>query len=130
MQKRKAGNLKYSEAVLPCAIDNLSGYHISCYRKFVALPKKHRSNEEDKPKSTSRRSLKRSLESSSSAGIFKPECIFCRQSRKRSCGKTIPLVNATSEEIEESVKKFAAWKNDQEMLTRLSGVDFVAKEVK
>lgn len=103
---------------------------MSCYRKFVALSKKHRLEEEKKPKLMPRRNLDRNHSSTCTTGIFKPVCLFCNQSRKRSGGKIIPLINASSKEIEESVKKFAKWKDDQEMLAKVSCIDFVAKEVK
>ena len=42
LQKRKGGNLKYAGTVLLSIGDHQSNYHMSCYRKFIALPKKHR----------------------------------------------------------------------------------------
>ena len=34
---RKKQNLKYAEFVLPSYIDDIRGFHMSCYRKFTAL---------------------------------------------------------------------------------------------
>ena len=100
---------------------------MSCYQKFNALPKKHRLEEKEKAptklESMSRRSLNESSIISSS-----PVCIFCNQSRKRSGGKTLDLISAASKEIENSIKKFAQWKNDDAMLTKITCVDFVSEE--
>ena len=107
---------------------------MSCYRKFIALPKKHRLEEKEKVttklESMSRRSLNENSIISSSTGIFKPVCIFCIQSRKRSPGKTLHLMSSAFKEIENSIKKFAQWKNDDAVLTKITCVDFVSKEVR
>ena len=39
---RNEGQLKYSDRKIPSKINKSDGYHIECYRKFVALPLKHR----------------------------------------------------------------------------------------
>ena len=39
---RKKYNLKHSHLELPEDVDGKHGFHIGCYRKFVALSKKHR----------------------------------------------------------------------------------------
>ena len=110
LQKRKERNLKYAGIAFLSIVDHQSGYHMSCYRKFIALPKKHRLEEKEKVttklESMSRRSLNESF-IISSTGIFKPVCIFCNQSRKRSGGKTLDLICAASKEIENSIIKFA-----------------------
>ena len=97
LQKRKEGNLKYADTALPSIGDHQSDYHISCYRKFIALPKKHRLEEKEKVttklESMSRTSLSGSFIISSSTGIFKPVG-----------GKTLDLISATSKEIENSIK--------------------------
>ena len=129
---RKEGNLKYAGTALPSIVDHQSGYYMSCYQKFNALPKKHRLEEKEKVptklESMSRRSLNESSIISLSTRIFKPVCIFCNQSRKRSGGKTLDLISAASKEIENSIKKFAQWKNDDAMLTKITCVDFVSEE--
>ena len=107
---------------------------MSCYQKFIALPKKHGLEEKEKVttklESMSRRGLNESSIISSSTGILKPVCIFCNQSRKRLDGKTLDLISAASKEIENSIKKFAQVKNDDAMLTKITSVDFVSKEVR
>ncbi|CAG9812927.1 unnamed protein product [Phaedon cochleariae] len=42
LQIRQLCNLKYNEASLSHEIDDRSGYHISCYRSFNAIGKKHK----------------------------------------------------------------------------------------
>ena len=134
LHKRKEGNLKYADTALPSIVDHQSGYHMSCYQKFIALPKKHRLEEKEKVttklESVSRRSLNESFIISSSTGIFKPVCIFCNQSRKRSGEKTLDLICAASKEIENSIIKFAQQKNDDAVLTKITCVAFVLKEVR
>ena len=44
---RKKQNLKYTKLVLPSYIDYIHGFHMSCYRKFAALPKTQRENNND-----------------------------------------------------------------------------------
>ena len=44
LEVRKLQNLKYSTATLPSTVDLIQGYHMSCYRRFVALSKAHRIN--------------------------------------------------------------------------------------
>ena len=65
-----------------------------------------------------RRSLDKNHSTSSTSGIFKPVCLFCNQAKKSSGGKTIPLLNATSKEIEG--QKVCRMENDQEMLTKVT----------
>lgn len=89
LQRRKEKDLKYSNVTLPIAAKSKEGYHISCYRKFIALPKNHRIEELCEKQLKGSERTKRSLDTTSSNnGIWKPICFFCNQSRKRSAGKT------------------------------------------
>ena len=131
LQRRKENHLKYSDVTPPIGVISKEGYHISCYRKFIALPKKHRI-EENIPEAKQRTErAKRYLNTTSpNTGIFKPVCLFCNQSRKRTAGKTIDLLKVTTKDFENKVKQYAEWKNDQEMLVKITDVDFVAKEIR
>ena len=99
----KAG-LKYSSKTLPDDVNNTHGYHISCYRRFVALPSKYR-NEVTADYSFSdtsitdinspikgningesslyTRSKCTSLKPLSASGVFPSVCLFCNKQRKK-----------------------------------------------
>ena len=59
--KEKGKKSEYAGTALPSIVDDQSGYYISCYRNFIALPRKHRLDEKEKVttklESMSRRSL-------------------------------------------------------------------------
>ena len=120
LQRRKEGNLKYAGTTRLNIVDHRTGYHMSCYWKFIALPNKHRLEEKEKVttkfKSMARRSLNESSIIASSTEIFRSVCIFCNQPWRRSAGKTLDLISAASKETETSIKKFAQWNNDDSML--------------
>ena len=134
LQSRKEGNLKYAGTTRLSIIDHQTGYHMSCYRKFIAVPKKHRLEEKEKVttkfKSMARRSLNESSIIASSTGISKSVCIFCNQPWRRSVGKTLDLISAASKKIETSIKNFAQWNNDDSVLPKIICVDFVLKEIR
>ena len=62
-------------------------------------------------------------------GIFPRICLICNKIRKKKKNVEQPLVNAQTKDTENSVKKYATWLNDEDMLRKISGVDFVAKEI-
>ena len=134
---RKRNKLKYHDQVaLPTIQDSFHGYHMSCYRRFVALSQSQRSRiesaaKEKEPEITRlTRASSDIINGSSSAGIFKPVCLFCQQSRKRLKGVQQKLVSVETKEFEKNIKKYTEWKNDENMLRAITSVDFVAKEVK
>ena len=45
--RQKKQNLKYAEFVLPSYIDDIHGFHMSCYRKFTVLSQTQRENNND-----------------------------------------------------------------------------------
>lgn len=38
---RKDHNLKHSDFEIPSICDDVTGFHMDCYRRFIALSKKH-----------------------------------------------------------------------------------------
>ena len=49
---------------------------------------------------------------------------------KKKCNqKKQPLIKASTEEVEKSIKKYAQWLQDWEILKRIQNVDFAAKEI-
>jgi hypothetical protein len=156
---RKKQNLKYQDIELPGEIDSYHGFHIECYRKFVALSKAQRikmdkefadaaenntSTTEDQETvktavseqqpsqaaSYVTRSCITSPKPSSSSGVFPLMCIFCGLEKKKSRGVFQKLSSALTTNFEEKIKKYAQWKNDQKMLAQISDISFAAKEVK
>ena len=124
LQKRKDNNLKHADVILPHDVNFKEGFHMSCYRKFIALPKKYRIEEEVPSTSNTRakRSLDKNTTSSSHTGIFMPICLFCNQTRKRIAGKTIELIKVTTKDFEKNIKQYAQWKMDHTMLTKISDI--------
>ena len=91
---RKEQKLKYCEVTLPEVTDRKHGFHIECYRRFIALPRFHRVNYKDqleklhqprKEKSTvvsTRSSFSPKTIQVSSTGAFQKKCIFFLQTVK------------------------------------------------
>ena len=152
LEARKGQNLKYSSFILPEKVDNTHGYHLSYYRRFVALSKAQRmkmesmvtqdslqdcststetSEKQDEPESTrTTRSEITSPKPSSRTGIFPNACLFCDQARKKVKGVEQKLISAQTKAFEESIRKYIKWMEDSKLNTRLTGIDFSAKEVK
>ena len=116
LEVRKRNKLKYHDQVkLPVIPDNHRGYHISCYRKFIALSQSQRRKIDKDSTKESETEVKRPtrassemIESSSSAGIFKPVCLFFQQSRKRLRGVEQKLVCVETKDFEIiNIKKYA-----------------------
>ena len=42
LNERKKQNIKYSTVALPDEVDKTHGYHLGCYRRFMALSQKQR----------------------------------------------------------------------------------------
>ena len=138
---RKQQQLKYyNKVTLPTALDDSSGYHISCYRRFVALSEAQRkrfneissntNNEENFRAATTRNNTESGVQTKSASGVFRAVCLFCQQARKRVKGTEQKLVNVETKDFEENIRKYATWKNDEYMLRNISNIDFVSKEVK
>ena len=144
LQIRIEAKLKYSEFKLPNQINSKDGYHIQCYRKFVALPQKHRDklkdvtqnsqveNEEESKKisTLTTRSKVMSPKPSSSTGVFPSICLFCNKSRKKVHGVEQKLVQVETKIVEENIRKYAALKKDDNLIARITSIDFLTKEIK
>ena len=132
---RKKQNLKYAEFVLPNYIDDIHGFNMSCYRKFTALSKTQREdnndmcNQHDQPTRITRSNLT-SPATTSRTGIFPKVCLFCNKEHKKVKGKGQKLSNVETVIFEENIRKYANWKEDNIMLAKISQIDFAAKEVK
>lgn len=70
------------------------------------------------------------MKSRSSSGVLEDSCIFCQKKVRRHGGKKEKLHLCLTTTLQETVESQAKVLNDVEFLGRISGVDFVAKEVK
>ena len=81
---RTKQKLKYAEFVLPSHIADIHGCDMSGYRKFTALSKTQRENnnhicnQHDQPTRITRSNL------TSRTGVFPKVCLFCNKERKKS----------------------------------------------
>jgi len=110
--------------------------HIKCYRKFTALPSILQNQLPNASTSSSpvceinTRSNQSTKLIEGNASIFKSVCIFCEKTRKKHNGKAQSLHVCETKNFELSIKHYMNEMNDVSMQTKLSNIDFVAKEVK
>ena len=86
---RKNEELKYLSIVLLESIETDRGYHIVCYRRFIALSQQQREitgeqwGSGSQNKTVLTRSGITSPKCNSNAGIFPKICLFCSSARKK-----------------------------------------------
>ena len=124
---------KFFAIVLPEARSEDTGYRVNCYKSFTAVHKSGHSTQRVYARRSSRDG--RDSEAASSSGIsltglFPKKCIFCELVIKRSGTTREQLVGCETEEAQSTVTKSAETLEDEALLTKIRGVDFVAKEVK
>ena len=134
LKTRKRLGIKYSDFELPSSVDGESGFHISCYRRFSALSqstriKIKRKSPKKKLVSCVRRSEIKSPSPATTSGVLGKLCLFCCQKSKKKNNKRYTLVNCVTEEFEKNIKKFAVWREDHQLLAKIQGICFLAKEV-
>ena len=155
MKIRCHQNLKYKDVVVQNEINDTLGYHKSCYQKFNALSEHQRKKWKDLidfetdvclntiPETENAISVieqteinPRSLRSSgttiktTTTGVFRQTCIFCRLRIKTINGVRQKLISVMTKQIESQIKQFAIWRDDQNLLSQIGDIDFVAKEIK
>ena len=110
---RQIKNLKYSDAKLPVSIELVMGYHMTCYRRFVAPSKEERGKMEKAEKLEGQScennvqnskecivpirimmSTIKSPKQSQSTRVFPKVSLFVNQARKRIKGKEQELSGA------------------------------------
>lgn len=127
---RKEGNLKYKDTQLPEGVTKTHGFHIECYRRFIALSETKRKSFQNNPKDASSAPLTRSRIPTAiptgSSGAFSKICIFCLKKVKKHKNSMQKLIAASTENFQENVKMYL---NDQPMLLRIGNEDFVSKEI-
>ena len=149
LKARKSQNLKYSDLSLPEQVDKKHGFHIECYRKFIASSKLQKEKmkimetdgtnqnavcthdaKNSKPLTMTTRSEIKPPKTTPRTGIFPSVCLFCNQTRKKVKGVEQKLVRVETNDFESNVRKFIDIMEDSTLLARISGIDFAAKEVK
>ena len=134
-------------SLLPLEPDKAHGYHIYCYRRFIALSKAQKltmesaeSNAPSKesptiqtircPEVTSTRRTRSEIISPRPSSGTGNKTFVCDQTRKKVKGVEQKLVSALTKDFEKSIRYFVRWMNDETLETRLEGTDFAAKKVK
>ena len=127
---------RYFAIGLPDNPSDTDGYHSQCYRNVTAIRQTERDDVHTEPSTSGPPGhvLRSEFEhvSVSSTGIFPRLCLFCNCSEK-SAGKNKPTEKLGSCEVlerAESMKHAAQILCDAKLLTRKTGIDLVAKEVK
>ena len=70
------------------------------------------------------------LDKTNQIGIFPKTCIFCGKIRKTVNKNEQKLVQAESKNFEVTIKKYANWLDDEEMLQKIFSINFIAKEIR
>uniref|UniRef100_UPI00358F9BFB uncharacterized protein isoform X2 n=1 Tax=Myxine glutinosa TaxID=7769 RepID=UPI00358F9BFB len=123
---------------LPQSPDENDGYHVSCYQKFTAVTSTT-SAPGDGPSDASERNLPHLRSNArtdddaepSSSGILPATCLFCNSKRKKKKGGTIELLGSCETlEAGQKIQEAAELLQDEAILSKVIGVDLVAKEAK
>ncbi|MCG7875152.1 MAG: hypothetical protein N0C90_02335 [Candidatus Thiodiazotropha endolucinida] len=119
---------------LPGSFENVHGYHQSCYSNFTAVPKIQEPGKTKSRRDSGDKLLRSDIEKQTAgpSGIFEAKCIFCNCIRKYKGPhqKMEQLGSSEAPDAESTIKDAARILDDQEMITKIGSVDFVAKEVK
>ena len=97
------------------------GYHMTCYRRFVALSKLRcgkvekaeklegqycENNIQNSEEHIIPTRIIRSIIKSQTTGVFPKVCLFCNQAKKRSKGKEQVLSSAESKNFEQNIRNY------------------------
>lgn len=148
--RSKQVNSKYGKILLPSNVNSNQGYHARCYKRYtsVSLHSKmdmqtgndlqdlsagNENNSVEKSLDTPRERQLRSnsgMKSTSGTGILEEKCIFCeKKDRKhKGCREKLHLCITTA--IQESIFEEAKQLRDTNFISKISGIDFIAKEVR
>ena len=123
---------KYFSIKLEDTYKETDGYHMQCYRNFTAVPQVFSKSDADDSSKQHHLRSDSNCPSTSSSGIFPRACLFCNKVWK-SLGRnrqTEKLGNCESFAATDAIIKAAQTMNDFPMLSKISGIDLIAKEVK
>ena len=125
METRKEQKLRHANIIIPADKSETGGYYMDCYRKCIALSKKHheimnskRSEDlhTDNVSSSNTRAIRSeitSLKVAKRTCRFSSVCLFSDQGRKRVQGVTQKLVNVETKDFEEKIRKYVEWIEDK-----------------
>lgn len=150
---RKKNSMLYREVKLPSVPNLIDGYHTHCYRKFTAIKNDKlkdiskadiqtiitsespnlspttAQNLNTKSEVNVTRSLRKGLLRNPNTGIFQNICIFCNKRYIYVKKKRIDLTTCATKSFEVKIKQYASILKDQQMLEKITDIDFIAKEV-
>lgn len=123
--------------MVPEVFNSHDGYHIKYYRKFTALPSILQ-NQLPNASTSSSSVCEINTRSNQSTKLIEGRIIyflnlygyFVKKTRKKHNGKAQSLHLCETKNFELSIKHYTNEMNDVSMQTKLSNIDFVAKEVK
>ncbi|XP_068200383.1 uncharacterized protein [Palaemon carinicauda] len=130
---------KFENATKQIEDDGVEGrvYHPTCYRQYVAVKKRPRSEQEEETTAKRQRVETRrtsSLPETEHRGILKSKCIFCGKERKKKKGKDDPLINvSTKDGCRTLFERAPRSKNEyfkNFIMSMMSEADLIAKEGK
>uniref|UniRef100_UPI00358DFCB3 uncharacterized protein isoform X1 n=2 Tax=Myxine glutinosa TaxID=7769 RepID=UPI00358DFCB3 len=128
--QRSFAKSKYHRIIcsLPPTYGNTHGYHVACYKNFTAVSKHKQEPCKERSKYLQ---LSSPVQTANTSGIFPQVCLFCGQ-RQLSRGRHSKesLGSCETLEAENSIRKAATALEDNRLLSKITGVQLVAKEVK
>lgn len=142
---RRKYNLKFSDIQFPHQDYQHLGYHTSCYRKITAIKKDkidtitasdikniiYKENLTIYEKKSTEENNQRPTRSKNflNTSILKRSCIFCNKVFVYKDKKRIRLSACQTKVFENKIKRYAIALNDQELLSKIRNIDFIAKEI-
>ena len=120
---------------LPESPGEKDGYHVSCYKNFTAVSASQSPVDIGDTARTSTTTHLHSAtatsdEKPSTSGIFPPQCLFCGNTKKRKKGGLEVAGACETLEASQSIQEAALVLNDAKILSKISVIDLVTKEVK
>ena len=135
LEVRKLEQRKYMDDCVPSSVDENSGYHMDCYRRFTALVKPDReclvtlNKGQKKVSSTKTRSSIGASFIATRSCVFVKQCIFCKKKDKKFKGAKQTLIMVSTENVEKNIKRYAEILKDKDLLRLILDEDFVSKEM-
>lgn len=119
--------IKYNNVILPDGIDDVRGFHITCYSRFTAIGKYLDKKMPSSSTTYVARSQVPELASPSTTGVLPKLCIFCSKKDKKHNNTKQKLVSVETNEFESNVKTYSVLLDDTKMLAKLGDINFVSK---
>ena len=118
---------KYFSIILEDRYKETDGYHMQCYQNFTAVPQVSSTSDSSKQHHLKSDSI---CPSTSSSGIFPHAYLSCNKKFGSHLGGTGRQKNWESFAATDAIIKAAQTMNDFPMLSKISGIDLIAKDVK